>query len=156
MTNQILAIASCRVSSDEQLKNNSLNRQRDNVIAAANKLGVDFAEGGWWSGSVSSKRGSNLGRKDIREMLALCDKNKLIKYLIVDEPDRFMRSVDEAIYIEMEFKLRGVKVWYASDDTLNTEDMTAKLMKFMKYFVAEGSNEERQRKSMASLAGPAS
>jgi len=41
-----------------------------------------------------------------------------------------------------------VKVWYASDESLNTDDMTAKLMKFMKYFVAEGSNEERQRKSI--------
>ena len=68
MTNQILAIASCRVSSDEQLKN-SLNRQRDNVITAANKLGVDFAEGGWWSGSVSSKKGAILVEKTFEKCL---------------------------------------------------------------------------------------
>ena len=149
MSNPILAIASCRVSSDEQLKNNSHNRQRDSVIAAAERLGVAIAENGWWSGSVSSKHGNNLNRKDIHEMLDFCDKNKNVKYLIVDEPDRFMRSSDEAIYITMQFKLKGVKVWYASDDSLNTDDMAAKLMKFMKYFVAEGSNEERQRKSIA-------
>lgn len=149
MTKQILAIASCRVSSDEQLKNNSLNRQRDAVLAAAKRLGVEIAEGGWWSGSVSSKHGNNLNRKDIHQMLDFCDKNKSVKYLIVDEPDRFMRSSDEAIYITMQFKLKGVRVWYASDDSLNTDDMAAKLMKFMKYFVAEGSNEERQRKSIA-------
>ena len=114
MSNPILAIASCRVSSDEQLKNNSLNRQRDSVIAAAERLGVAIAENGWWSGSVSSKHGNNLNRKDIHEMLDFCDKNKNVKYLIVDEPDRFMRSSDEAIYITMQFKLKGVKVWYAS------------------------------------------
>ena len=149
MTNQILAIASCRVSSDEQLKNNSLNRQRDNVIAAAGRLGAVFAEGGWWSGSVSSKRGNNINRKDIREMLEFCSKNKAVKYLIIDEPDRFMRSIEEAMYYEMQFKLLGVKIWYACDDDLNSDNLTAKLMKFMKYFVAEGSNEERQRKSIS-------
>lgn len=149
MSSPILAIANCRVSSDEQLKNNSLNRQRDSVIAAAERLGVRFAEKGWWSGSVSSKNGNNLNRKDIREMLEFCRKNTNVKYLIVDEPDRFMRSIDESMYIVMQFKMLGVKVWYASDDTLNTDDLTAKLMRFMKYFVAEGSNEERQRKSIA-------
>lgn len=145
----IVAIASCRVSSDEQLKNNSLSRQRDAVFAAAKRLNVEIPKDGWWSLSVSSKRGQNLNRKDIQQMFEYCREHKNVKYLIVDEPDRFMRSIDEAIYIEMQFKMLGVKLWYASDDTLNTDDMTAKLMKFMKYFVAEGSNEERQRKSIA-------
>ena len=149
MSKQLIAIANCRVSSDEQLKNNSLNRQRDAVFAAAERLDAVIPKDGWWSGSVSSKKGGNLKRKDIQQMFAYCDKNKNVKYLIVDEPDRFMRSIDEAMYLEMEFKLRGVRVWYASDEVLNSDDMTAKLMKFMKYFVAEGSNEERQRKSIA-------
>ncbi|MFA5003702.1 MAG: recombinase family protein [Candidatus Saccharimonadales bacterium] len=143
-----LAITNCRVSSDEQLKSNSLNRQRDAVLSAAERLGVLIPEDGQWSGSVSSMRGKNIKRKDIREMLEYCVKHKNVKYLIVDEPDRFMRSIDEAYYIEMEFKLIGVRVWYASDDDLNGDQLQAKLMKFMKYFVAEGSNEERQRKSI--------
>lgn len=145
---KILAIANCRVSSDEQLMNNSLNRQRAAVLAAADQLNASIPENGWWSGSVSSKKGNNLKRKDILEMLEYCKRNKDVKYLIIDEPDRFMRSVDEAIYYEVEFKKHGVKVWYASDNDLNSDDMSAKLMKFMKYFVAEGSNEERQRKSI--------
>lgn len=148
MSKQVLAIANCRVSSDEQLQNNSLKRQRDAVTAAAEKLNVRIPDDGWWSGSVSSKRGNNLNRKDIHEMLEYCSKNKAVKYLIIDEPDRFMRSIDEAIYLEVEFSKLGVKVWYASDESLNTGDMVSKLMKFMKYFVAEGSNEERQRKSI--------
>lgn len=31
-------------------------------------------------------------------MLELYKRDKSIKYLIVDEPDRFMRSIDEAFY----------------------------------------------------------
>jgi len=143
-----LAITNCRVSSDEQLKSNSLNRQRAAVLRAAGRLQVSIPEDGQWSGSVSSMRGKNIKRKDIREMLDYCNKHKSVKYLIVDEPDRFMRSIDEAYYIEMQFKLIGVRVWYASDDDLNSDQLQAKLMKFMKYFVAEGSNEERQKKSI--------
>ena len=96
MTKTVLAIASCRVSSIEQLESNSLNRQKEAVLKAAEHLGATIPEDGWWSGSVSSKRGNNVNRKDLQEMLARCKKDPRIKYLIVDEPDRFMRSIDEA------------------------------------------------------------
>jgi DNA invertase Pin-like site-specific DNA recombinase len=147
MTN-ILAIASCRVSSDEQLLNNSLNRQQASVLSAASTLGVTIPEDGWWKESVSSKRGGNLKRKDIAAMLEYCKKHSRVKYLIVDEPDRFMRSIDEAAYFEVMFRQLGVTVWYASDPDLNKGDLASKLLKFTKYLSAEGSNEERQRKSI--------
>jgi len=143
---QILAIASCRVSSPEQRQNGSLARQERSVVREAEKLNAKIVR--TWSEDASSKNGKNLQRKDIREMLEECKRNKGIRLLLVDEPDRFMRSIEEAMYLEMQFKLLGVRVWYTSDPTLNSDDMTAKLMKFMKYFVAEGSNEERQRKSV--------
>lgn len=142
------AVALCRVSSSEQLENNSLNRQRDAVLKAADLLGVEIPENYWWSGSVSSKRGTNLNRKDLNEMLDACKKDKSIKYAIVDEPDRFMRSIDEAAYFEVTFRQLGVTVWYASDPELNKGDLASKLLKFTKYLSAEGSNEERQRKSI--------
>jgi len=143
---KVLAIANCRVSSAEQRQNGSLARQERAVIREAAALNAEIIK--TYSGDASSKRGSNLKRKDIQQMLDDCKRNKAIKYVIVDEPDRFMRSIDEAIYLEMEFRFLGVRVWYASDPVLNSDDMTAKLMKFMKYFVAEGSNEERQQKSI--------
>lgn len=149
MAKSILAIASCRVSSHEQLENNSLIRQRDAVLEAAKALDAVIPEDGWWSGQVSSKRGTNVFRKDLQEMLARCKKDKRIKYLIVDEPDRFMRSIDEAAYFEVTFRNVGVIVWYASDPELNKGDLTSKLLKFTKYFSAEGSNEERSNKSIA-------
>lgn len=137
-----------RVSSTEQLENNSLNRQREVVLKAATKLDVTIPDDCWWSGSISSKRGTNVNRKDLNEMIERCKKEKRIKYVIVDEPDRFMRSIDEAAYFEVTFRQLGVTVWYASEPELNNGDLAAKLLKFTKYLSAEGSNEERQRKSI--------
>lgn len=143
------AVALCRVSSTEQLENNSLNRQRDAVLKAAKELNVEIPEPYWRSGSVSSKRGTNLNRKDLLELLDICKKDKTVKYVIVDEPDRFMRSIDEAAYYEVRFRELDVTVWYASDPGLNKGDLASKLLKFTKYLSAEGSNEERQRKSIS-------
>lgn len=149
MAKSILAIALCRVSSLEQLENNSLNRQREAVLKAAKELNVSIPDDCWWSGSVSSKRGTNVDRKDLQEMIDRCKKDKRIKYAVVDEPDRFMRSIDEAAYFEVTFRQLGVTVWYASDPELNKGDLASKLLKFTKYLSAEGSNEERQHKSIA-------
>jgi DNA invertase Pin-like site-specific DNA recombinase len=149
MTQQILAIVNCRVSSKEQELNNSLKRQRGAVLQAANELNATIPNDGWWSGSVSSKRGTNVNRKDLQEMMEYCKKNKRVKYLIVDEPDRFMRSINEASYFEVLFEILGVKVWYASESGLNKDDLASKLLKFTKYLSAEGSNEERQNKSIS-------
>ena len=141
------SIASCRVSSAEQLENNSLSRQESNVLRASDELNAPVIK--YWSGSVSSKRGTNINRPDIKEMFDFCKQNKQVKYLIVDEPDRFMRSVDEGIYFEVKFQQIGVKVWYASDPILNGDNLSAKLLKFSKYFSAEGSNDERITKSIS-------
>ena len=93
---QYKAIALCRVSSDEQLKNNSLARQNEAVMRMAKKLNVTIPRNYVWSGSVSSKRGKNMKRKDLNEIYEVCKKDRLVKYVIVDEPDRFMRSIEEA------------------------------------------------------------
>lgn len=51
---------------------------------------------------------------------------------------------------EVLFQQLGVKVWYASEsDTFNGNDAMAKFMRTMSAFKAEGSNEERQRKSIS-------
>lgn len=149
MRKRDLAIVNCRVSSTEQLENNSLNRQREAVLKAAEDLGVDIPEDGWWSGSVSSKRGTNVNRKDLKEMLERCKKDKRIKYVIVDEVDRFMRSMLEIGYFIIEFNKLGVKVRFASQPDLKTDTATDSLMLMLEAFKAEGSNEERQRKSIA-------
>ena len=60
-----------------------------------------------------------------------------------------MRSIKEAFYFETEFERLDVKVWYASDPELNNDNLMAKMYRFMKYFTAEGSNEERINKSVS-------
>ena len=147
MATQELALALCRVSSLEQLDNNSLSRQREAVLKAATELNLTIHR--WWSGSVSSKRGTNIDRQDLREMLECCRKDKRIKYVIVDEVDRFMRSMLEIGYFLVEFKKLGVKVVFASQPNLKTDTATDTLLLMLEAFKAEGSNEERQHKSIA-------
>lgn len=149
MTNSILAITTCRVSSPEQMESNSLDRQRDAVLDAAKKLGATIPEDGQWSGSVSSKAGTNTRRKDLVEMLEYCKRNPRVKYLIVHEVDRFMRSLDELFYFEVTFRETvGVTIYYASQPELNNGDYYSKLLKALEAFKGEGSNVERQKKSI--------
>jgi DNA invertase Pin-like site-specific DNA recombinase len=149
MPKRMLAIALCRVSSLEQLENHSLSHQRDNVLRAADELGVSIPEDGIWSGHVSSKKGVNYNRKDLKAMLEYCRKHPNVKYLIVQEVDRFMRSPDEQVYFQVKFQNEvGVKIWYADKPELNKDDIYAGLMRYMEGFRAAGSNDERQRKSI--------
>lgn len=149
MPKPTLAIALCRVSSLEQLDSNSLSHQRDNVLKAADQLGVTIPEDGIWSGHVSSKKGVNYDRRDLREMLDYCRKHSNVRYLIVQEVDRFMRSPDEQVYFQVKFMNEvNVKIWYADKPELNSDDIYAGLMRYMEGFRAAGSNDERQRKSI--------
>lgn len=147
MTNRkVLAIANVRVSTEEQLDNNSLTNQRKAVRKMAKDLGVELVK--IWSGPVSSKKGNNIKRKDLKEMLDYCKRYKRVKYAIFDEPDRFMRSILEFAYFIVEFRKLGVEVKFASKSELNADTATNTLMLVLEAFKAEGSNEERQRKSI--------
>lgn len=149
MNKPVLAITTCRVSTPEQLENNSLGRQAEAVIRAAKELGATIPNDGQWSGSVSSKAGTNIHRKDLRDMLEYCKKNRRVKYLIVHEVDRFMRSVDELFFFEVTFREEvGVRIIYASQPELNNDDYHSKLLKALEAFKGEGSNVERQKKSI--------
>lgn len=140
------AIAICRVSTPEQKQNNSLNRQEESVRKAASELGVEIVH--WWSGDASSKVGKNVKRKDLNEAFAACKADKRIRFLIVDEVDRFMRSLAEMFYWIVRFGEIDVKVHFASNPELNGDDAKAKLLLSLDGFKSEGSNEERQFKSI--------
>ncbi len=144
---RILAIANCRVSSEEQVQNGSLSRQRMSVERASKELGAELIQ--VWSGGVSSKKGTNISRDDLLEMLQLCKNNPSIKYAIFDELDRFMRSMLELAHFIVEFKKLGVRVVFASQPDLKTDTAADTLLLMLEAFKAEGSNEERQRKSVS-------
>lgn len=82
-------------------------------------------------------------------MLKECKSDNRIKYVIFDELDRFMRSMLELAYFIVEFKKLGVKVVFASQPNLTTDTATDTLLLMLEAYKAEGSNEERQRKSIA-------
>ena len=140
------AIALCRVSSDEQLKNNSLNRQNEAVRATAERHNLEIIR--TWSCSASSKSGKNLRRKDLKEVMDFCKRNRQVKYIIVDEPDRFMRSINEAGWFFVEFEKLGIKVLF-SDEKMNNGDVLSKLLIQVGLITGEMSNEERARKTKA-------
>jgi DNA invertase Pin-like site-specific DNA recombinase len=141
------AIALCRVSTTEQLQNNSLSRQEESVQKASDLLDVEIVK--YWSGDVSSKVGKNYNRKDLNEAFDFCKRNRRVKYLIVDEVDRFMRSTQEMFYWMTKFEQEvGVLVHFASNPDHNTADAKARLLLSLEGFKAEGSNEERQHKSI--------
>lgn len=149
MSKENLAIALCRVSSIEQLKNHSLETQQGNVFEAAEKLNVRIPDDGVWAGQVSSKKGVNYDRKDLLQMFEYCKKNKMVKYLIVQEVDRFMRSPDEQTYwwVRFWYELK-VRIWFADKPELNEDTHIASLLRYMEGWRAGGSNEERISKSI--------
>src|SRR5690606_10618204 len=87
--------------------------------------------------------------KDLEEMLELCKQNKQIKYVIIDELDRFMRSILEIGYFLVQFQNHGVKVVFASQPNLNTDNAANTLLLMLEAYKAEGSNEERIHKSIS-------
>lgn len=144
------AIALCRVSTQEQrIEGHSLERQQGNVKTCAAELGVTLKK--IWSIDQSSRAGKNMKRKDISEMLEFCKKDKSVKYLIIDEVDRFMRSIGEFYYFEQRFEEIGVKTYYASQPSLNTGDSSSKIHKVLSILSAEMSNDERQRKTTGGM-----
>lgn len=149
MSKEVLAIALCRVSSIEQLQNNSLKHQKDNVFKAADSLGATIPSDGIWEGQQSSKQGVNFNRKDLLQMFEYCKQHPRVRYLIVQEVDRFMRSAEEQTYwyVRFWYELK-VRVWYADKPELNEDTHVASLLRFMEGWRAGGSNVERINKSI--------
>jgi DNA invertase Pin-like site-specific DNA recombinase len=142
---KLRAIASCRVSTPEQTENGSLNRQQRSIEDAAITLGVEIVR--IWSQDQSSRVGKNFKRPDLLAMYEFCQTDKRIKYLLVNEVDRFMRSIRELYYWEQMFLGIGVTVYYAGNPALNESDGGAKLTKLIDAFKAESSNDDRVRAS---------
>jgi DNA invertase Pin-like site-specific DNA recombinase len=144
-TNNNKAIALCRVSTNGQLLDGNLEPQEERIIVAAEYLEVDIVK--WWKLAISSRKGKNVKRKDLLEMYAYCRQHKNIRYLIVDEVDRFMRSVDEYYYWKVKFKNINVQLRHANRPELNPDDPMAVFEELIEVYKAEQSNNERITKT---------
>jgi DNA invertase Pin-like site-specific DNA recombinase len=139
------AIALYRVSTYKQsIEGHSLDAQEVKVAQAAKYLEAEIVQ--QWRIDASSRIGKNLQRQDLKEALAYCKANK-VAYFIIDEVDRFMRSIKEYYWYQIEFERYGVKLIFASQPELNDEGQFAKLRELLAIYEAEASNAERSRKT---------
>ncbi|HSX35367.1 MAG TPA: recombinase family protein [Patescibacteria group bacterium] len=139
------AIALCRVSTQGQANDGNLVPQEQNVRKSADILEADLVR--VWSLAVSSRKGKNLKRKDLHEMRDFCKRYKSVKYLIIDEADRFMRSIDEYYWWKVEFKVLGVQIRFTSDPLADPEDDRYVFDELINAYRAEQSNNERIHKT---------
>lgn len=141
------AIALCRVSTARQrLEGSSLQAQELRVYECAQYLDTDIEK--IWSLDASSRKGKNVARKDLQEMYDYCRSHKRVRYVIVDEADRFMRSMEEAYWWKVQFKMAGVYLAYANMPEITHEDNPMAVMReMMAFFQAEASNHERITKA---------
>ena len=144
-SNKVRAIALCRVSTRGQELNGNLIPQVENVEKAANILGVELVK--TWSLAVSSRKGKNINRVDLIQMHEYCKHDKSIKYLIVDEVDRFMRSIKEYYWWKVEFERLGVQIRFAHNPLVEPEEDRAIFDELIDVYRAEQSNNERITKT---------
>lgn len=146
------AIALCRVSTVKQsIEGTSLEAQEQRVYDAAAMFNAEIVR--FWSIKASSRKGKNYQRRDLMEMLAYAKADKKVKYIIVDEPDRFMRDFEMYYYWKATFREQaGAKLVYAKKPYLANEDNMMSLMEEMlDVFRAEASNQERITKTISNM-----
>lgn len=139
------AIALCRVSTKAQELDGNLDPQIESVQNAAKVINADLVK--IWAVTASSRKGKNITRKDLREMHDYCKQYKSVKHLIVDEVDRFMRSIDEYYWWKMEFKLIGVRLVFAKRPDIDPDDERAVFDELIEIYRAQQSNQERITKT---------
>ncbi len=139
------AIALCRVSTKGQLDDGNLEPQKERIEIAAKYLDVKIVR--LWEVAISSRKGKNILRKDLLEMFDFCKKNRSVKYLIVDEPDRFMRSIGEFYWWKQEFTNMHVQLRYADRPEADPNDDKFVFEELIDVYRAESSNNERIHKT---------
>lgn len=146
------AIALCRVSTVRQgEEGSSLEAQEQRVYEAATYFKAEIVK--FWSIKQSSRKGKNYQRKDLVEMLDYAKADKKVKYIIVDEPDRFMRDFRVYYYWQVKFREEaGVKLVYAKKPHLAEDDSPMSLMEEMfDVFRGESDNEGRINKTTTNM-----
>ena len=149
---KVKAIALCRVSTVKQgVEGSSLEAQETRVYDAASLFNAEIVK--FWSITQSSRKGKNYQRKDLMEMLAFAKADNKVKYIIVDEPDRFMRDLETYYYWKVKFKQEAnTKLVYAKKPHLaNDESMVGTMEEMIDVFRGEAANLERITKTTSNM-----
>ncbi len=149
---KLKAIALCRVSTVKQgLEGSSLEAQERRVYDAADYFNAEIVK--LWSLKRSSKKGVNYQRKDLMDMLAYAKADKKVQFIIVDEPDRFMRDIEMYYHWKVEFREKaGAKLVYAKKPHLATDtSMVATMEEMIDVFRGEADNQGRIDKTTSNM-----
>lgn len=132
-------------------KGSSLEAQEQRVYDAAAQFNAEIVR--FWSITRSSKKGKNYQRQDLVEMLTVAKSDKQIKYIIVDEPDRFMRDLEKYYYWKTKFLEEAqARLVYAKKPHLAHDDsMVATMEEMIDVFRGEASNLERITKTTSNM-----
>ena len=149
---KVKAIALCRVSTVKQgVEGSSLEAQETRVYDAAILFNAEIVK--FWNITASSRKGKNYQRQDLMGMLAFAKADKDVKYIIVDEPDRFMRDLEKYYYWKTKFQEEAkAKLVYAKKPHLaNDDSMVATMEEMIDVFRGEASNLERITKTTSNM-----
>lgn len=149
---KVKALALCRVSTVKQgLEGSSLEAQEQRVYDAASLFNAEIVR--FWSITRSSRKGKNYQRKDLVEMLTVAKADRQVKYIIVDEPDRFMRDLEMYYHWKVKFREEaGAKLVYAKKPHLAEDtSMVATMEEMIDVFRGEASNLERITKTTSNM-----
>ena len=149
---KVKSIALCRVSTVKQSEEgSSLEAQEQRVYDAALHFNAPIVK--FWSLARSSRKGKNYQRKDLVEMLAFAKADKAVKYVIVDEPDRFMRDLEMYYHWKVKFREEaGAKLVYAKKPHLAEDtSMVATMEEMIDVFRGEADNQGRIDKTTSNM-----
>ena len=134
------AVAYCRVSTKEQVKNTSLETQQQAIRAYCAREGIEvvrvFLEEG--------ESAKTADRTQLRELLAYCRSNA-VDFLLVWKFDRFARDLGQ--HIDLRAKLRGLGVEVRSVTEPGGADPAGKLMENVLASFAQFDNDVRAQRT---------
>ena len=120
-----------RVSTPQQvLEGEGLEIQDDRILEFCQKRGFTRHEDGDFKDEGVSGAKESIARPGIVKMLDFCKENRdVIKYVVIDKVDRLSRELMHLMFIEKELTVLGIEILYSSQEALNGNDPTIKLMR---------------------------
>jgi DNA invertase Pin-like site-specific DNA recombinase len=118
----------------------------------AETLGVEILER--WEMAVSSKKGSNLKRRDLQEAMTMCKKHKDIKYILFDRVNRLGREARYLTLYRLELEIKhNVELIFCDPGQQRLNGTTAEsFRRFVEKIVeAEQENEEKSQLNKARM-----
>src|SRR3981081_3754859 len=140
-----------RISSAKQQDGHSIDAQELSTSKMAESMDVEIVKS--WSITQSSKKGNNLSRNDLKEILTYAKQNKKVEFLFIDRVNRLMREMMAMIAYIVELDAIGVKVIFCdtSQQYLNGDSQINQLLLIIEGYKAEQENKERAETTISRM-----